>query len=469
MEKNEENEIYIDKSSSSSSDEEDKKEKDKEKNIIENQEEKIEKDNDKNKIINEEEKNEKDIEKNEIINEDEKKSVLDKMKDFFKVSSTKEDNPLKKDENREIEEIISSKGFRVQKHFIKTEDGYTLIAFRIPGLKGRLDSSSKPPVLFQHGIFDSSDGWVCNGEEHSIPFIFAKNNFDVWISNSRGNKYCKEHEKYDNKSFEFWQFSFHEMGLYDIPAVINYINSVNKSGEKIIYFGHSQGTSLMFSGLTQKFDFYKKNIKLFVALAPVVRLTHIGKTLNFLSKISIHKLIKKIKIYEMAPNTKTTNKIMNFMDNYASLLVTSFIDLIADTNCKECNDRNAMSVYLKHYPCGCSLKCLIHFIHIIKSKKFIYYDYKDEANFALYNQAEPPEYDLNVIKDFPIMLIGGELDKLGTPEDIKWLNSELEKNNNVIYYKILPNMGHLSFMVAKDFSWFDEPFQIIMNKFNIKK
>ena len=101
------------------------------------------------------------------------------------------------------------------------------------------------------------------------------------------------------------------MGLYDIPAVINYINSVNKSGEKIIYFGHSQGTSLMFSGLTQKFDFYKKNIKLFVALAPVVRLTHIGKTLNFLSKISIHKLIKKIKIYEMAPNTKTTNKIMN--------------------------------------------------------------------------------------------------------------------------------------------------------------
>ena len=84
----------------------------------------------------------------------------------------------------------------------------------------------------------------------------------------------------------------------------------------------------------------------------------------------------------MAPNTKTTNKIMNFMDNHASLLVASFIDLIADINSKECNDRNAMSVYLKHYPCGCILKCLIHFIHIIKSKKFIYYDYKDEANFA---------------------------------------------------------------------------------------
>ena len=189
MEEKKENEIHIDKSSSSSSDEEGKKENDKD--------------------------------KNEINKEEEKKSALDKMREFFKVSSSKKDNPLKQDENKEIEEIISSKGYRVQKHFIKTEDGYTLIAFRIPGLKGRLDSSSKPPVLFQHGIFDSSDGWVCNGEEHSIPFIFAKNNFDVWISNSRGNKYCKEHEKFDNKSFEFWQFSFHEMGLYDIPAVIN--------------------------------------------------------------------------------------------------------------------------------------------------------------------------------------------------------------------------------------------------------
>ena len=309
-----------------------------------------------------EEKKENDNNKNEIINGEIKKSILEKIKEFFRVSNSKEDSPLKHDENRTIEEIIASKGFRIQKHYIKTEDGYTLVIFRIPGIKSCLDSSSKPPVLFQHGIFDSSDGWVCNGVEHSIPFIFAKNIFDVWISNSRGNKYCKEHDKFDNKSFEFWQFSFHEMGIYDIPAIINYINLVNKSGEKIIYFGHSQGTTLMFSGLTQKFDFYKKNIKLFVALAPIARLTYIGKTLNFLSKISIHKLIKKIKVYEMAPNTKAMSKMINFMDSHAPLLITFFYDLIADTNSKECNDKNAMSVYLKHYPCGSSLKCLIHFI-----------------------------------------------------------------------------------------------------------
>ena len=432
-------EQHLDKSSSSDEEEEKEKEKEKEK------EDKI--------------KNEKEI----------NKSYFQKMKDYFHSSKKEKDNPLALDEERTIEEIITSKGFKVEKHSVKTEDGYTLTIFRIPGGKECQDSSNYQPILFQHGIFDSSDGWVCNGEEHSIPFIFAKNNFDVWISNSRGNKYCKQHEKYDNQSFEFWQFSFHEMGIYDIPAVINYINTINKSGEKIIYFGHSQGTSLMFSGLTQKFDFYKQNIKLFVALAPVVRLANIGSTfLSILSKISIHKLVKKIKIYEMGPSNKITTNLMNFMENYASNLTNFFINLCADSKSKECNDQNALAVYLKHSPCGCSLKCLIHYVQIIKNKKFIYYDYRKEANFAMYHQIEPPEYDLSIIKDFPIMLIGGEMDKLGTPEDIRWLNAELAKNDNVIYYKILPNMGHLSFMVAKDFSWFDEPFQIIMNNY-VKK
>ena len=407
--------------------------------------------------------------KNKKLTEEENKSYFQRMKDFFKGSKTEIENPLAQDEDRTIEEIIAAKGFKVEKHSVKTEDGYTLIIYRIPGGKDCKDSSNNQPILFQHGIFDSSDGWVCNGEEHSIPFIFAKNDFDVWISNSRGNKYCKNHEKYDTKSFEFWQFSFHEMGIYDIPAVINYINSINKSGEKIIYFGHSQGTSLMFSGLTQKFEFYKKNIKLFVALAPVARLANIGSSfLSILSKISIHKLVKKIRIYEMGPSNKYTTNLMNFMESYATSLTNFFINLCTDSNSKECNDQNALAVYLKHSPCGCSLKCLIHFVQIIKSKKFIYYDYKKEANFALYHQIEPPEYDLSVIKDFPIMLIGGELDKLGTPDDIRWLNDELSKNDNVIYFKILPTMGHLSFMVAKDFSWFDEPFQIIMEKFSKK-
>ena len=189
------------------------------------------------------------------------KTFSQRIKDLFKTKAkdTEEESPLIKDVKRTIEEIVISKGFKFESHYVKTEDGYTLALFRIPGGKKCENGSLLPPVLLQHGVFDSSDGWICNGEDHSIAFVLANKNFDVWLSNSRGNKYCKKHEKYDEKSYEFWQFSFNELGIYDVPAVIKYIREVNKSGEKIIYFGHSQGTSLMFSGLAQKFDFYKES------------------------------------------------------------------------------------------------------------------------------------------------------------------------------------------------------------------
>ena len=403
---------------------------------------------------------------------DQEKSITQKIKEFLgpKPKEKKENNLLALDEKRTIEEIITSKGFKCETHFVKTEDGYKLKIFRIPGSKNITNEKRNilPPVLLQHGIFDSSDGWVCNGEEHSIAFVLANNNFDVWLSNSRGNKYCKSHEKYNSQNYEFWQFSFNEMGLYDIPAVIKYIKTINKSNEKIIYFGHSQGTTSMFSGLIQKYDFYKENIKLIVALAPIARLNYLDSTLlSIMSKISMHKLLNQMEMLEICPNSEGNKKILNFMDKYANGLTNFIFGLISDEDSKQCNDKNAMSVYLNHYPCGCSLKCLIHFIQIIENKKFIFFDYKKEANFHIYNQIVPPEYDFSKIKEIPIILIGGEKDKLSTREDIKWLLNEL--NKNVIYAKIIENMGHLSFLIGKDFTWFNDVLNIIKKEFYVEK
>ena len=405
---------------------------------------------------------------------DQENSITQKIKEFLgpKPKDKKEENILAQDEKRTIEEIITSKGFKCETHFVTTEDGYKLKIFRIPGDKNENIPDEKrntfPPVLLQHGIFDSSDGWVCNGEEHSIAFVLAKNNFDVWLSNSRGNKYCKSHEKYNSQNYEFWQFSFNEMGLYDIPAVIKYIKEKNKSNEKIIYFGHSQGTTSMFSGLIQKYDFYKENIKLFVALAPIARLNHLDSTLlSILSKISMHKLLNQIELLEICPNSEGTQKVLNFMDKYANGLTNFVLGLISDEDSKQCNDKNAISVYLNHFPCGCSLKCLIHFIQIIDNKKFVFFDYQKEANFHIYYQITPPEYDFSKIKDLSIILIGGENDKLSTREDIKWLVNEL--NENVIYAKIVENMGHLSFLIGKDFTWFNDVLKIIIKDFYVEK
>ena len=63
------------------------------------------------------------------------------------------------------------------------------------------------------------------------------------------------------------------MGQYDQPAIIDYIlNSTNNS--KLAYIGHSQGTTQMFYALAKYGDSMREKLSLFVALAPVTKITN---------------------------------------------------------------------------------------------------------------------------------------------------------------------------------------------------
>lgn len=368
--------------------------------------------------------------------------------------------PEDNDERKTIEMLVKSRGYVFSEHKVTTKDGYILTIFRV-NTKDQ-ENNTLPPIIFQHGLFDSADCWLCASKEKSLPIILCEKGFDIWLLNSRGNKYCKKHTKFDNKSYEFWQYSFYEMGKYDIPACIEYIKSINTSKSKFIYFGHSQGTTLMFSALTENLEYLKNNIKLFVALAPVCRLSETKSNLiKFLKAISLHSFFKSVEILEICPfEENDRKKFFSFVQDHFQ---NAGLNLISETDTKASNDDKAVNVYMKHFPSGTSLKTLMHFIHIMKAKKFVRYDYKEEANFAIYGQKTPTEFDLKVIKDFPVMLIAGKEDKLGDPEDVNWLKNEL--GANVVYYKSEENMGHISFLVGKSIGWFEEPLKIIMEKY----
>ena len=88
-----------------------------------------------------------------------------------------------------------------------------------------IDIVNKPVALLQHGILDTGVLWVINGKE-SLGMKLVNAGFDVWINNTRGNRYSTEHQflDIDNESDveyikqqrqRYYEFSFHEMGMYD--------------------------------------------------------------------------------------------------------------------------------------------------------------------------------------------------------------------------------------------------------------
>ena len=105
----------------------------------------------------------------------------------------------------------------------------------------------------------------------------AEQCYDVWVGNNRGTVVSNKHVKYTEYDPEYWKFSFHEMGIYDLPANIDYVlNHTNQS--KVIYVGHSQGTLQFFVHNSLHNDLAKK-IKAFVGLAPIIFVPSFKNTL----------------------------------------------------------------------------------------------------------------------------------------------------------------------------------------------
>lgn len=65
------------------------------------------------------------------------------------------------------------------------------------------------------------------------------------------------------------------MGLYDQPAFIDHILAHTGASRLAAYVGHSQGTTQMFIGASVKPEYFHERVALFVALAPVMRLSKI--------------------------------------------------------------------------------------------------------------------------------------------------------------------------------------------------
>jgi predicted acyl esterase len=49
---------------------------------------------------------------------------------------------------------------------------------------------------------------VCNRKEVAPAFVLVEHGYDVWLGNSRGNKYSKGHIDPKLSDKDYWAFSF---------------------------------------------------------------------------------------------------------------------------------------------------------------------------------------------------------------------------------------------------------------------
>lgn len=163
---------------------------------------------------------------------------------------------LHENDGDNILDLISYSGYNGEAHQVETEDGYLLKIHRVFSKDAEADHSKKP-VFLMHGILATSADYLVTGPEIALAYLLADNGYDVWMGNARGSKHSMRHRTFSPDSGEFWNFSWHEIGHYDLPAMIDYMLNCTQSS-KAFYVGHSQGTTSFLVFLSTRPEYCEK-------------------------------------------------------------------------------------------------------------------------------------------------------------------------------------------------------------------
>uniref|UniRef100_A0A6P7H6L8 Lipase n=1 Tax=Diabrotica virgifera virgifera TaxID=50390 RepID=A0A6P7H6L8_DIAVI len=352
-----------------------------------------------------------------------------------------------------IEQMVKEQGYKVETYNdVKTEDGYILTMYRIP--EGRDGKKPTKTVLLQHGLMACCTDWLLFGKERSLGYILADLGFDVWLANCRGNYYSRNHTKYNpDKDAAFWAFSWHEIGMYDIPAMIDYI--LAKTGEKQIYHvGHSQGTT-SFYVMTSMRPEYADKITHHVSLAPIGFMNHLKSPLIQLFAGPSDQLGAVLKAVGTGEFMAEDSAINFITDIYCSNLGLNKI-ICKNALFMACgfNDKQMpieeIPIIMAYYPSSVATNQMVHYGQEVKSKRFCQFDFGFVKNNKIYmGRLTPPDYELEKITA-NMTMIYSENDWLSHPIDVERLENAMVNANVKKILAPLDKCNHLDYLFGKD-------------------
>ncbi|KFW89340.1 Lipase member M, partial [Phalacrocorax carbo] len=336
-------------------------------------------------------------------------------------------------------QIICHRGYPSEEYEVLTRDGYYVSLNRIP--HGRENPRNR------------GSHWVENLANNSLGFILADSGYDVWLGNSRGTSWSQRHQQLSADQVEFWDFSFHEMAMYDLPAMINFV--LQKTGQKQIYYvGYSQGCTIAFIAFSSMPELAQK-IRMFFALAPAVTIKHAKSPIVKMSFL----LDRQFRMFPEGKHKKSTlpfsdaslriRKLWGFLPQLCRhpLLhkpCANLLFLLGGYNEKNLN-MTRLDVYTSHYPDRTSVKNMIHWAQVMKSGEFKAFDYGSK-NPAMYHQETPPSYQVEEMPVPTAVWSGGE-DWAADPRDVRLL---LPRIAHLVTYSHIPDWNHWDFIWGLD-------------------
>ena len=335
-------------------------------------------------------------------------------------------------------DVIERYNHPCSEHKVQTKDGYVLGLHRVSSRSGILRKKNGPPVLLLHGLFMAGDAWFLDSMDQSLGYILADHGFDVWAGSVRGTFWSHGHTCLSEKDKDFWNWSWEELALYDLTAMLHYVHVVSHS--KVFVVGHSQGTIMSLAAFTEP-DIVKM-VQGAALLCPITYLEHVSAPL-VLRLVSMHldQLVLALGIHQL-----------NFRSDIGVQLLDSICDghvdcndllaSITGTNC--CMNISRVDFYLEYEPHPSSSKNLNHLFQMIRKGTFAKYDYGKWKNLKRYGTFEPPKFDLSRIpKSLPLWMGYGGNDALADPIDFQHTLEELKSKPELLF---LENYGHVDFL-----------------------
>ncbi|KAH0920089.1 hypothetical protein HID58_027749, partial [Brassica napus] len=342
-------------------------------------------------------------------------------------------------DTRTCQDVITELGYPYEAIRVVTSDGYVLLLERIP----RRDA--RKAVYLQHGILDSSMGWVSNGVVGSPAFAAYDQGYDVFLGNFRG-LVSRDHVNKNISSKEYWRYSINEHGTEDIPAMIEKIHEIKTSELKLSQpntdeeINHEEpyklcavchslgGAAILMYVITRKIKEKPHRLSRLILLSPAGfhEDSNLGFTLVEYIFLFVSPVLSRLVPAFYIPTRffrMLLNKLARDFHNYPALggLVQTLMSYVVGGDSSNWVGVLGLPHYNMNDMPAVSFRVAQHLAQIKHTGKFRMFDYGSRrANVEVYGSPEPLDLGESYrFIDVPVDLVAGKKDKVIRPSMVR--------------------------------------------------